>query len=170
MSGHRRACVGHRVERRDGWRVGARGGQRGLATVEFAVGSLVVILLMLVAAEVGRAYYSYHTLTKSVRAGSRYLSSVALNSASVMDLNDEKSARVRNLVVEGDPGGRGVPLLDGLTGDDVHIVSAGSSESAARYVRVSATFDYRPMIGLGLDEDRNIGVRMRATSTMRALR
>ena len=144
--------------------------QGGLATVEFAIGSLVVLLLMLVAAELGRAYYSYHALEKAVRGGSRYLSTVALDGASVMDLNDAKLARTRALVIGGDPGGSGRPVLDGLAPGDIRIVPTGSG--ASRYVRVSATFDYRPMLDIvpGLGEDRDLAFTMNATSVMRVLR
>ena len=142
--------------------------QSGLATVEFAIGSLVVFLLMLVSVEIGRAYYSYHALEKAVRGGARYLSTVALDGASVMDLDDAKLARTRDLVIGGGAEGEGGPVLDGLAPGDIRIVPTGSG--ASRYVRVSVTFDYRPMLDVvpGLGED--LAFTMNATSVMRALR
>ena len=155
-------------------RRGCGGRQRGVATVEFAIGSLVIFALMFAAAEIGRVFYSYNTLVKSVRAGSRYLSTVALNSASVMDLDGEKRGFVANLVANGDLDGRGRPLLEGLTGEDVEIGWEASSRSTSRYVKVSATFEYRPLFGsmpgLGSAEGRNFGFEMRASSTMPVVR
>ena len=150
------------------------GGQRGVASVEFAVGSLVIILLMLVSAELGRVLYSYNTLTKTVRTGSRYLSGVAMSPASVVDLSEAKLTRTRNLVVSGDIDGGGAPLLEGLTADAVEIRAEESEESTGRYVRVSAAFDYRPMLGVisgfGFGEGHDFGITMSATSAMQVLR
>lgn len=152
-----------------------RGGvrrQAGLATVEFAIGALVVLVLMLVSAEAGRAYYSYSALDGAVRSGARYLSTVALDAASVMDLNDETLAKTRRLVAGGDPDGEGRPVLDGLVPADVRVSQTGSSGSAGRYVQVSATFDYRPMIGViaVFGREHDLAFTMRAASTMRVLR
>lgn len=146
--------------------------QDGLATVEFAIGSLVVLLLMLVSAEFGRAFYSYGALEGAVRSGARYLSTVALDPASVMDLNDEKLARTRQFVVGGDSDGGGRAVLEGLSPGDVRISQAGSGASAGRYVQVSATFDYRPMIGVVsvFGREHDLAFTMRASSTMRVLR
>ena len=152
-----------------------RGGVRredGLATVEFAIGALVVLVLMLVSAEAGRAYYSYSALEGAVRSGARYLSTVALDSASVMDLNDEKLARTRRLVTGGESEGGGRPVLAGLRPADVRVSQSGSGGSAGRYVQVSATFAYRPMIGalVVFGREHDLAFTMRATSAMRVLR
>lgn len=148
--------------------------QRGLASVEFAIGTVVILLLMLVSAEIGRIYYSYNTLTKAVRNGSRYLSTVALNSASLVDLSGKKMTRTRNLVVHGNPGGSGETLLDGLTSKDIKISQYNSNEAISQYIRVSAAFNYQPMLGVisgfGFGEDHDFGFRMNVTSTMRVLK
>lgn len=141
-----------------------------MATVEFAIGSLVIFLLVFVAAEIGHVLYSYHTLVKSVRAGSRHLSTIALNPASVIDIDGEKREAVGNLVVSGDPGSPGPSLLKGLTSDDVEISWKKSGRTAIRFVRVSATFEYRPLFGsipgFGFSAAEGLGVELRATSTM----
>lgn len=148
--------------------------QRGLASVEFAIGTVVILLLMLASAEIGRIYYSYNTLTKAVRNGSRYLSTVALNSASVVDLTGDKIARTRNLVVKGNPGGSGNSLLEGLTSRNIEISQHKSNEAISQYVQVSAAFNYQPMLGVisgfGFGEDHDFGFKMKVTSTMRVLK
>lgn len=148
--------------------------QRGLASVEFAIGLVVILLMMLVSAEIGRIYYSYNTLTKAVRNGSRYLSTVALNSASVMDLTGKKMKRTKNLVIKGNPGGTGNSLLEGLTSKSINISQYNSNEPIRQYVKVSAAFRYQPMLGVisgfGFGEDHDFGFKMKVTSTMRVLK
>lgn len=155
-------------------RTGSAGKQRGLASVEFAIGTMVILVLMLVAAEIGRIYYSYNTLTKAVRSGSRYLSTQAMNSASVVDLTGYKKRKTRNLVVNGNPGGSGSSLLEGLTTNDISISHYQSNEAISQYVQVSATFQFQPMLGtipgLGIGGDHDFAFTMNASSTMRILR
>jgi hypothetical protein len=142
--------------------------------VEFAIGTVVILLVMLASAEIGRLYYSYNTLTKAVRTGSRYLSTVALNSASLVDLSEDKIARTRNLVVNGNPGGSGESLLEGLVLEDINISQYHLNETISQYVQVSAVFNYQPMLGVisgfGFGEAHDFGFTMNVTSTMRVLK
>ena len=48
--------------------------QRGVAAVEFALVLPVLLLLMFITTEFGRALFEYDTVTKSVRSAARYLS------------------------------------------------------------------------------------------------
>ena len=83
-----------------------RNRQNGTALVEFALILPLMLLLTFITTEFGRAMYQYNTLTKSVRDAVRY--------ASVRTPNTQIT-EVRNLVVYGNPGGRGSPLALGLT-------------------------------------------------------
>jgi Flp pilus assembly protein TadG len=51
--------------------------QKGAAAVEFAILVPFMILMALGVTELGRAFYQYNTLTKSLRDGVRYLSTQA---------------------------------------------------------------------------------------------
>lgn len=148
--------------------------QGGLASVEFAISTVVILLLMLASAEVSRAYYSYNTLTKAVRNGSRHLSNIALNSASVLDLSSSKISQVRNLVISGNPEANGLSLLAGLSAENVSISNESLTGAISQYVRVSAAYTYRPMLGkvsgFGFGEDYDMTFTMRADSTMRVMK
>jgi len=80
--------------------------QNGTALVEFALILPLMLVLTFITTEFGRAIYQYNTLTKSVRDAVRY--------ASVRTPNTQVT-EVRNLVVYGNPGGTGSPLVLGLT-------------------------------------------------------
>jgi Flp pilus assembly protein TadG len=79
---------------------------RGVALVEFALILPMLLLLIVITTEFGRALYQYNTLAKSVRDASRYLS---------MQLPETQMATARNLVVYGNLTGTGNPVVQGLT-------------------------------------------------------
>lgn len=79
--------------------------QRGVAIVEFALLLPMLLLLLFIAVELGRALMEYNTVAKSVRDASRYLS---------IQLPGTKFTEARNLVVYGNIAGSGSPLLAGL--------------------------------------------------------
>jgi len=87
-----------------------RRSQRGVAVVELALVIPMLVLLMLIVTELGRAVMQYNTLAKSVRDGARYLT---------MQLPGTKLTEARNLVVYGNTAGTGSPLVAGLTGAHV---------------------------------------------------
>ena len=96
--------------------------QKGQSLVEFA---LVVPFLLLVAVgtiEIGRAYFTYNTLSKAVREGARYMSGHAYDSAL-------EFPNVQNMVVYGNTGGSGSPILPGLTTGMVTITPRGGGTS-----------------------------------------
>ncbi|MEJ2115423.1 MAG: pilus assembly protein, partial [Gammaproteobacteria bacterium] len=72
--------------------------QGGLAAVEFVVILPILLLLMLASAELGRAFYQYNTLTKTVRDGARYLADNSLiGTTGLIDITGEAS-NTQNLV------------------------------------------------------------------------
>ena len=79
--------------------------QRGTAIIEFALVLPLLVLMSILVVEIGRAMYQYNALAKSVRDAARYLS---------MQLPNTQVAEAKNLVVFGNPGGTGTPLLPGL--------------------------------------------------------
>jgi Flp pilus assembly protein TadG len=87
--------------------------ERGVQLVELAIVLPVVILLFAAAAEFGRYFYEYTTLAKGTRVAARYLATAA------SDGNDDPCAK--NLVVYGNLGGTGNPIVTGLTPANVQI-------------------------------------------------
>ena len=144
--------------------------QRGLATVEMAIGLPVLLLLLLATAEFGRMLSQYDTLTKAVRDGARYAASVSsLGTTGLVYITPAIQTAVANLVVSGNVNGTGTPLLPGLTAADVTVSAVNSL-----YVEVSVSYPYEPMLGVtlptfGLGQPIPIDPTLTATSVMRAL-
>lgn len=84
---------------------------RGVALVEFALVLPLLIILLFITAEFGRALYQYNILTKSVRDAVRFLS---MESAPGQNME-----AARNIVVFGNPTGTGRPLAPGLALENV---------------------------------------------------
>jgi hypothetical protein len=115
--------------------------QRGVALVEFALVLPVLLVMTLVTTELGRAYYQYNTIVKSVREAVRYLSVRAPG----VDVNN-----ARNIVVYGNPDGRGAPLAAGLSLSNVPAPTWGTAGSfpTLSTVTVSVTgYTFVPMVG-----------------------
>jgi Flp pilus assembly protein TadG len=118
---------------------------RGIAAVEFVVSVPLLIFAALIAAEVGRAFIQYDTLSYSVRSGARYVSERALV-AGVIDLPDSVKAEARRLVVYGNIAGDGTARLPDLSAAEPpagHI--SVSADAATKYIKVSATYPYQPI-------------------------
>ena len=84
--------------------------QEGVAAVEFALILPFLLLLSIITFEFGRAVWQYNTLTKSVRDAARYLS---------LQTPGTKITQARNLMVYGNLGGTGYPLVRGLSESNV---------------------------------------------------
>lgn len=115
--------------------------QKGIALVEFALILPMLVMLLFLTAEFGRAYYQYDTLTKAVRQSARYLSVRAQGTG---------MAGARNIIVYGNPGGTGSPRFAGLTPSNVPdpVWSTTGSYPVMNTVTVSVTgFTFVPMAG-----------------------
>ncbi len=144
--------------------------QRGLAAVEFVFVLPILLLLMLASAELGRAFYQYNTLTKTVRDGARYLADNSLiGTTGIIDITGEES-NTQNLVVYGNRLGNGEPLLPGLVPGDVTV-----EQLDTKHIRVSVAYTYISILGVpipsfGLGQsDIATNFTFRAQSSMRAL-
>jgi Flp pilus assembly protein TadG len=84
----------------------ARKKQQGVAIIEFALVLPLILLMIAVTTEFGRAMYEYGLLAKSVRDAARYLS---------VQTPGTHTTQARNLVVYGNTAGTGSPLAIGLT-------------------------------------------------------
>lgn len=80
--------------------------QRGVALIEFALVLPLLLMLMFITTELGRAIYQYNMLAKSVREAARFLSVRAPNTG---------VAQARNIILYGNPAGTGAIRVRGLT-------------------------------------------------------
>jgi Flp pilus assembly protein TadG len=114
--------------------------QAGVALVEFAFVLPLLLLLSLMATELGRAVYRYNTTAKTVRDAVRYLS---------VQTPGTHVAEARNLVVYGNTAGAGAPLDSALTAANVPAPTwqtAGSDPLINTVtIRVSG-YRFRPLV------------------------
>jgi Flp pilus assembly protein TadG len=114
--------------------------ERGVALTEFALALPMLIMIMLVILEFGRAYYQYNTLAKAVREAVRYLS---VRSPGV-DVD-----KAKNIVVYGNPAGTGTPLVPGLSLSNVPNPTYGTTGSYPILNTVTITvtgYTYLPIV------------------------
>ena len=88
-----------------------RSNERGGTLVEFAIAATVFLTAMFGVIEFGRAIWTHNALTDAARRGVRY---AALHSAD--DIN-----KVKNVVVYGNEGGTGNPMLPNLGPSNVQV-------------------------------------------------
>ncbi len=143
--------------------------QRGLAVIEFTIVLPVMLFLILIVAELGRAFMYYNTLTRAVRDSARYVSANALKGQSqIVDIDAALVQAAQNLVAYGNVAGTGATVLaDGTIGTVVVIDQGGG------VISVIATYPYTPMLGSVLPNFAGGGVvtsfTMQAQVTMQAI-
>ncbi len=151
-----------------------RHGQRGIAMTEFAIVVPILLLLMLAAAEIGRAFYQYNTLTKAVRDGARYLTEHSLQGTTGVKINitAEDQQAARNLVVYGDILGSGQKLLPN---DLDKFTVTPLTLNDLPHIEVEAQYKYAPLFAGGLptfgfgSSNLDTLFTFTATATMRSL-
>jgi Flp pilus assembly protein TadG len=116
--------------------------ERGVQMAELAIVLPLFLILFGATAEFGRFFYEYSTLAKATRAGSRYLVSAAVTG--------EEDAAAKNIVVYGNPEGKGSPVVKGLTTTNVTITRQGGTASLPQTIKVQITgYKYQPIFDLG---------------------
>lgn len=116
--------------------------QKGQSLVEFAMVVPFLLLVLVGTIELGRAYYSYNTLSKAVREGARYVSGHAYDSTSELP-------NAKKMVVYGNTGGSGNPVLPNLTTGMVVITPRGGGTDMTTpplWVKVSVSYPYTSVI------------------------
>jgi Flp pilus assembly protein TadG len=89
--------------------------ERGSTLVEFAIGVTVFATAMFGVIEFGRALWTHNALTDAARRGARY--------AVLHTPNDVN--QVKNVVVYGNPGGSGNPMVQNLSTANVNVSYSG---------------------------------------------
>jgi len=144
--------------------------QRGAVLVEMVLVTPILLIMMLATAEVTRAFIDHNTLTKAVRNGARYVAANALfGTTGVVNVTANLRTEAQNLVVYGNTGGTGTPVLPGLTPANITITDVGTNN-----VQVSATHSISGLLGPVLQSftggsDISLLHDLQATVTMRAL-
>ena len=125
-------------------------GERGGELVEFALVLPLLLVMCLGLIEFGRAYYSYHILTKALRDGARYAATGRMNSNGTWVATDSPSmtTKTQNVVVYGksNPTGGDPKILGDLTTGNISVTP--SLNSGECYVTVSAAYSYQPLFRL----------------------
>ena len=105
-----------------------RDNERGATLVEFAIGATIFMTAMFAVLEFGRALWVHNALTDAARRGARY---AALHTAA-------NEANVKNIVVYGNEGGTGNPMVNNLSTANVQVNYSGFGLNAGT-VTVSIT-------------------------------
>jgi hypothetical protein len=141
--------------------------QRGSQLVELAITLPIILMLMGAAAEFGRFFYTYTTLTNAVRSGARHASKWEIGSSWTIP-------ETSNMVVYGDYSDTSHgPILPGLSTANVKITANGPSPHAIQSVTVSITgYVYQPLFDLGKltgIKALSLNIPMNATATMKQI-
>lgn len=115
--------------------------QHGVAIIEMALIIPLLLMLLFIVTELGRAVMQYNTLTKSVRDGARYLST---------QLQDTMVAEAKNLIVYGNTAGDGSSIVAGL--ETSHVATPKWQQSVGTFPEITTVtvkitgFTFRPMV------------------------
>ena len=146
--------------------------QRGAVLVEMALVTPILLVLLLVTADLTRAFINHNTVTKAVRNGARYVAANALEGTTgVVSIDVTLANETRNLVVYGSINGGASPVVPGLTLANITVVQIAGTDD----IEVSATYALGGLFGAVLPTNLYTGDTisaartLRATVTMRAL-
>jgi len=114
--------------------------ERGVELLEFALVLPFLLLLLVGTIEFGRAFYSYHILSKAVRDGARYLATSRISSTGTVDATAE--SKTRNLVVYGTTDTSGPRILPNLLVSHVNIPTPNTVSADEQYVTVGVNYPY----------------------------
>ena len=146
--------------------------QRGAVLVEMVLVTPILLVLLMVTADLTRAFIDHNTVTKAVRNGARYVAKNALEgSTGLVNIDATLANETRNLVVYGSINGGASPVVPGLTLANITVVQIAGTDD----IEVSATYALGGLLGpvlpINLYTGNTISAArtLRATVTMRAL-
>jgi hypothetical protein len=118
--------------------------EQGVQLLELAIVLPIMLLMFAGIAEFGRYFYEYTTLAKGARLGARYLASKSVSSGT------DWEGPAKNLVVYGNVGGTGNPILPGLSPGNIDIQYAGGPVSLPDTVTVRIiNYQHESLFDLG---------------------
>jgi len=147
--------------------------QLGAAIVEITIVLPLLLLLLLAISEVGRLFYTYNTLNKTLQTGARHLSSTSIGGLGSVELNtsgpDGNAYQAINLIIYGAVTAGPQAQLPGLTASDISITSL-----ATGMIKVDVNYQYIPMIGsqltpFGFGDPIDMSFILNSNVTVRAL-
>jgi hypothetical protein len=121
--------------------------ERGVQLVELAIVLPLFMILFAATAEFGRYFYEYTTLSKAARLGARYLVTEKVDCA--------HANTARNLVVYGNTGGTGSPILPGLETSHVSVTPndlacAGTPQGVPAAITITISgFKHESLFNIG---------------------
>ena len=128
--------------------------ERGIQLVEVSIVIPIFLMLFAATAEFGRYFYEYTTLSKAARGGARYLSA---------QLKGRGESTATNLVVYGNAGGSGTPILTDLAPGQVKIRYDGGTSGVPETVTVYIEgYPHKPIFNLGA-LTKSVGLDMNIT-------
>ena len=156
-----------RRSRRFLWLNRFRRDEQGVQLLELAIVLPIMLLMFAGIAEFGRYFYEYTTLAKGARLGARYLASKSVTSGT------DWEGPAKNLIVYGNVGGTGDPILPGLAPGNVDIQYAGGPAGLPDTVTVKIIhYQHESLFDLGgfLNSDSlSLNVDVKPSVTMRFL-
>ena len=133
-----------RRSRRFQWLSRFRSDERGTQLVEVAIVIPILLVLFGAVAEFGRYFYEYTTAAKAARVGARFLASKSVNSGTNYEL------QAKNLVVYGNIGGTGNPVLPGMTIANVDVQYLGVTSGVPDTVTINiVNYQHQSIVNLG---------------------
>lgn len=144
--------------------------ESGTQLAELAIVLPILVVLFAGTVEFGRYFYTYSTLSKAARIGSRYLVTA--------DVSAAEANNAKKLVVFGNTAGTGSPLIEGLTVDQVVVTprnAAGQAMAAGVPNTITVEivgFKHKPMVDLGgliKSETFSLDIDVKPSVTMRYL-
>ena len=134
-------------------------GEAGTQLAELAIVLPVLLVLFGATAEFGRFFYTYNTLTKSTRAGARYLTAS----------NQATDDGAKSLVVYGTTDDGASPILSGLSPGNVDITREGPAGYPETVTVKISGYTYEPIFDLGklMGNKFSLRVDVKPSTTMR---
>ncbi len=139
--------------------------QRGAVLVEMVLVTPILLILLMVTADLTRAFIDHNTVTKAVRNGARYVSKNAIEgSTGLVNIDATLANETRNLVVYGSINGGASPVVPGLTLANITVVQiAGTND-----IEVTATYALGGLLGPVLLTNFYTSNTISAARTLRA--
>lgn len=125
---------------------------KGNELIELALVLPLMVVLLGGSIELGRAFYTYNILTKSVRNAARYLSATQISPAGVIP--GQYVTRAQNLSIYGNVAGSGTKIIPDLGSADITVSGVATPGGSPNefYVTVSANYAYTPLFGFVLSD------------------